>query len=153
VATVSEVTDIDAQIFRTPVPSARPSAEWQAISRHLCDQLGRCLGAELEVEDSMTVDDAVLSLTVCSRGELAGPLRIRYRGIIGLQPIGHAPDVSAVLFVYSSGVRLSLDGDEASFLVCEYERADTGAGEWRLRGWHSDEYGEYAGFAELPVSP
>jgi hypothetical protein len=40
-------------------------------------------------------------------------------------------------------------GDEASFLVWEYERSDAGVGHWRLRGWRSDEYGEYASFAGL----
>lgn len=115
-------------------------------------QLGRCLGVELDVEDSMTIDGTVLSVTVCSRSELAGPLQLRYRGIVGLQPIEGAPYVSAVLFVYSSGVRLSLDGDEASFLLWEYERSDGGVGQWQLRGWRSDEYGEYAGFAELPIT-
>jgi hypothetical protein len=89
---------------------------------------------------------------VSSRGELAGPLRIRYRGIVGLQPIEGAPYISAVLFVYSSGARLSLDGDEASFLLWEYERSDADVGEWRLQGWRSDVYGEYAGFASLPVT-
>jgi hypothetical protein len=150
---MSQVTDIDAQIFRTPVPAARPPAEWQAMTRQLCEHLGGCLGVDLDVEDSMIVDATVLSVTVSSRGELAGPLGIRYRGIIALQPIDDAPYVSAVLFVYASGVRLSLDGDEASFLVWEYERTDSsGAGRWRLRGWQSDEHGEYAGFAELPVT-
>jgi hypothetical protein len=125
---VAAVTEIDAQIL----------------------QLGHCLGVELDVEDSMTVDGTALSVTVSSRGELAGPLRIRYRGIVGLQPIEGAPYISAVLFVYSSGARLSRDGDEASFLLWEYQHSDAGAGEWRLRGWRSDEYGEYGGFAELP---
>lgn len=129
-ATMSRVTDIDAQIF----------------------ELGRCLGVELDVEDAMTVDGTALSVTVSSRDELAGPLRIRYRGIVGLQPIEGAPYISAVLFVYSSGARLSLDGDEAGFLLWEYEPSDGGAGEWRLRGWRRDEYGEYEGFAGLPVS-
>jgi hypothetical protein len=127
---VAAVTDIDAQIV----------------------QLGRCLGVEFDVEDSMTVDGTALSVTVSSRGELAGPLRIRYRGIVGLQPIEGAPYISAVLFVYSSGARLSLDGDEASFLLWEYERSDADVGEWRLQGWRSDVYGEYAGFASLPVT-
>ena len=147
---MSEITDIDAQIFRVPVPGVRPPEEWQAITRHLSERLSACLGVELSVEDSMIVDDTALSVTVCSRSELAGPLRIRYRGIVGLAPIEDAPYVSAVLFVYSSGLRLSFDGDEASFLAWVYERSDAGGGRWRLDGWHSDEYGEYAGFAELP---
>jgi hypothetical protein len=150
---MSDVTDIDAQIFRAPVPSMRPAEQWQAISRHLCERLSHCLGVDLDVEDTMVVDDTALSLTVGSRGELAGPLRVRYRGIVGLTSISDRPYVSAVLFVYSSGVRLSLDGDEASFLAWVYERSDAGVGNWRLRGWQSDEYGEYAGFAELPGGP
>lgn len=149
-AAVSRTADIDAHIFRTPVPSIRTSDEWAAITRHLCEELSRVLGVELSVENSMIVDDTTLSLSVCSRSELAGPLRIRYRGIVGLAPIDDAPYVSAVLFVYSSGLRLSVDGDEASFLAWVYERSDAGAGQWRLDGWQSDEYGEYAGFAELP---
>jgi hypothetical protein len=150
VAAVRRTADIDAHIFRTPVPSIRTSDEWVAITRHLCEELSRVLGVELSVEDSMIVDDTTLSLTVCSRSELAGPLRIRYRGIVGLAPIDGAPYVSAVLFVYSSGLRLSVDGDEASFLAWVYERSDASAGQWRLDGWQSDGYGEYAGFAELP---
>jgi hypothetical protein len=141
---------VDAQIFRTPVPRVRAPEEWAAITAHLCEQLGRCLGVALDVEDSTTVGDTALSVTVSSRGELAGPLRVRYRGIIGLQPIEDAPYITAVLFVYSSGARLSLDGDEASFLAWEYERSATGGGHWRLHGWQSDEYGEYGGFAALP---
>lgn len=127
---MAAVTDIDAQILG----------------------LGRCLGVELDVEDSMTVDGSALSVTVSSRRELAGALRIRYRGIVGLQPVDGAPYISAVLFVYSCGARLSRDGDEASFLLWEYERSDAGVGEWRLCGWQSDVYGEYADFASLPVT-
>jgi hypothetical protein len=147
---MSRTTEVDAQIFCTPVPSKRASEDWAAIARHLCERLSGCLGVELHAEDSLIVDDTALSLTVCSRSELAGPLRIRYRGIVGLASISDAPYVSAVLFVYSSGTRLSVGSDETSFLAWVYERSDAGVGHWRLDGWHSDEYGEYAGFAELP---
>ncbi|HET6870663.1 MAG TPA: hypothetical protein VFH80_32430 [Solirubrobacteraceae bacterium] len=116
----------------------------------LCDQLSGLLGVELEVEDSTIVDGTALSVTVISRGEFGGPLRLRYRGIVGLESIDDAPYVSAVLFVYSAGLRLSVGGDEASYLAFVYERSDDGAGHWRLDGWHNDEYGEYAGFAALP---
>jgi hypothetical protein len=147
---MSEVTDIDAQIFRTPLPESRASEEWQAITRSLCERLSHRLGVDLDVEDASVIDGTTLSITVSSRRELAGPLRIRYRGIVGLAPIDDAPYVSAVLFVYSSGARLSTDGGEASFLALVYERSDAGVGRWRLDGWQSDEYGEYGGFAELP---
>jgi hypothetical protein len=152
VAAMSRMDDVDAQIFRAPVPPMRPSGEWQTITRHLCDQLSGSLGVELSVEDSLVVDDTALSVTVVSRSELAGPLRIRYAGIVGLASIDDAPYVSAVLFVYSSGVRLSVDRDEASFLAWAYERSDAGIGQWRLDGWQGDEYGEYEGFAELPIT-
>ncbi|MGN6869714.1 MAG: hypothetical protein ACTHMY_15080 [Solirubrobacteraceae bacterium] len=118
----------------------------------LCDQLSGFLGVELDVEDSTIVDGTALSATVSNRDEFGGPLRLRYRGIVGSESIDDAPYVSAVLFVYSAGVRLSVDGDEASYLAFVYERADAGVGHWRLDGWQSDEYGEYAGFAELPIS-
>jgi len=118
----------------------------------LCDQLSGLLGVELDVEDTTIVDGTALSVTVSSRDEVGGPLRLRYRGIVGLESIDDAPYVSAVLFVYSCGVRLSLDGDEASFLAFAYERSDAGVGHWQLHGWQSDEYGEYAGFAELPIT-
>jgi hypothetical protein len=118
----------------------------------LCDQLSGLLGAQLDVEDSTIVDGTALSITVSSRGETAGPLRIRYRGIVGLESIDDAPYVSAVLFVYSAGARLSVGADEASYLAFVYERSGDGVGQWRLEGWRSDEYGEYAGFAELPIT-
>jgi hypothetical protein len=149
-AAMRRVTDLDAQIFRTPVPATRASEEWAAITRHLCDRLGRFLGVELGVEDQTVVDGTALSVTVCSHTEVAGPLRLRYRGIVGIESISGAPYVSALLFVYASGRRLSVAGDEASFLVFAYERSEAGVGDWRPRGWQSDEYGEYAGFAELP---
>jgi hypothetical protein len=132
VAAVSRLGDIDPEV--------------------LCEQLSGLLGVELEIEDSTIVDGAALSVTVSSRGEVGGPLRLRYRGIVGLESIDDAPYISAVLFLYSSGVRLSLDGDEASYLAFAYERSGDGAGHWRLQGWRSDEYGEYSGFAELPVT-
>lgn len=116
----------------------------------LCDQLSGLLGAQLDVEDFTIVDGAALSATVSSRDELAGPLRLRYRGIVGLESIGDAPYISAVMFVYSAGVRLSVGEAEASYLSFVYERSGDAAGQWRLEGWHSDEYGEYAGFAALP---
>lgn len=118
----------------------------------LCAQLSGLLGVELDVEDSTIVDGTVLSVTVSSHDELAGPLRLRYRGIVGLEAIDNAPYISAVMFVYSAGVRLSVGDDEVSYLAFVYERSESGAGHWRLDGWHSDEYGEYAGFAELPVT-
>jgi hypothetical protein len=116
----------------------------------LCGQLSGLLGVELDVEDSTIVDGTALSVTVSSRDEFGGPLRLRYAGIVGSVSIDDAPYVSAVLFVYSAGVRLSVGGDEASYLAFVYERSDPGVGHWRLQGWQSDEYGEYAGFAELP---
>lgn len=119
----------------------------------LCDQLSGFLGVELDIEDSTIVDGAALSVTVCSRGVFGGPLRLRYAGIVGSVSIDDAPYISAVLFVYSAGVRLSVGGDEASYLAFVHERSDdSSAGQWRLHGWQSDEYGEYAGFAELPVT-
>jgi hypothetical protein len=133
VATVSRTDDIDPDI--------------------LCDQLSGFLGVELDVEDSTIVDGNALSVTVASRHEFGGPLRLRYRGIVGLQSIDDVPYISAVMFVYSAGSRLSVGEDEASYLAFGYERSDDGsAGRWRLDGWHSDEYGEYAGFAELPIT-
>lgn len=117
----------------------------------LGDQLAGFLGVELDVEDSTIVDGTALSVTVSSRDEFGGPLRLRYRGIIGSASIDDAPYVSAVLFVYSAGARLSVGDDEASYLAFVYERSSDGGGQWRLEGWRSDEYGEYAGFAELPV--
>lgn len=118
----------------------------------LCDQLSGLLGVELDVEDATIIDGTALSVTVSSRGEVAGPLRLRYRGIVGSESIDGAPYVSAVLFVYSAGARLSVGGEEASYLAFAYERPDDGVGQWRFDGWHTDEYGEYAGFAELPIS-
>ncbi len=119
----------------------------------LCEQLSGFLGVALDVEDSTIVDGATLSVTVSSRAEFGGPLRLRYRGIVGSESIDDVPYISAVMFVYSAGVRLSVGEDEASYLSFVYERSDDGsAGHWRLDGWHSDEYGEYAGFAELPIT-
>ena len=116
----------------------------------LCEQLSGLLGVQLDIEDSTIVDATALSVTVSSRGEIGGPLRLRYRGIVGLESIDDAPYISAVLFLYSAGTRLSVGGDDASYLAFAYERSDDCDGHWRLEGWRSDEYGEYAGFAELP---
>jgi hypothetical protein len=118
----------------------------------LCAQLSGLLGVELGVEDSTLVDGTARSVRVSSRGEVGGPLRLQYAGIVGLELIDAVPYISAVLFVYSAGARLSVGGDEASYLEFSYERSEAGVGRWRLHGWRSDEYGEYAGFAELPIT-
>ena len=87
---------VDDEIFRLPIPNQRSDDQWEAIARHLTDELGAHLRARLSVDDRLVVDGVAL------RCETSGPAAdgrdpfLSYHGIIGFENIADAPHVDAV---------------------------------------------------------
>ena len=76
-----------------------------------------------------------------------GPIGLSWHGILGGVPLEEAGylHISASLFLYVDTQKVvSHAGD--SFLEVVFEKASTGEGEWRLKGWEPDIYGEYEYF-------
>lgn len=79
-----------------------------------------------------------------------GPLGLAWQGILGGDPIEEAGylHISAILFLYVGSQKVvSTAGD--SFLEVVFERTSAGEGEWRMKGWEPDIYGEYKWFNRL----
>ncbi len=76
-----------------------------------------------------------------------GPFGLSWHGILGGAPLEDARNlhISANLFLYVDTQKVvSHAGD--SFLEAVLEQASTGEGEWRLKGWEADVYGEFEYF-------
>lgn len=76
-----------------------------------------------------------------------GPLGLSWHGILGGAPLQEAGylHISASLFLYLDTQRVVNHAGD-SFLEVVFEKALTGEGEWRLKGWEPDIYGEYEYF-------
>ena len=134
------VSDADDRIFASPVPSARPTAEWEAIVERLRAQLAAFAGVELATVEYAVVNGVALS------AEVVGGAGLGLRAIVGLEAVDGAPVVTAWVFPFAAGVRLTAVGQERrpGYLECRYEPAD-GGGTWRSLGWQADVYDEFAG--------
>jgi hypothetical protein len=66
-----------------------------------------------------------------------------WEGILGMDVIEGKPYVSAPLFLFSHGRRLTVSERLGSYLEFTYDRTANGSGRWRSLGWVEDIYGEY----------
>jgi len=76
-----------------------------------------------------------------------GPLSVTWHGILGgalLEEAGYL-HISASLFLYVDTQKV-VNHAGGSFLEVVFEQAVTGEGEWRMKGWEPDIYGEYEYF-------
>lgn len=116
-------------------------AQWVDVSTYLVDRLAECLGIELGSSLVTVVADGFACRV---RGGFAtgGMLQLEWYGGLGMERIRGRSHVSASLFLFSQGRRLSIAGQQRSRLGLVFVPGRDG-GWWSSEGWQDDVRGEY----------
>lgn len=124
----------------------------------LVDSLGEFLGRELKMIRSGSSDLYWFHVVFQDASDDCGGevSLVRYCGIVGgrVDPRKKGPHVSATLFPFFRGQRISPLNDDNSYLYAKLERQVTGAAVWSFwpaeyGGWLLDEGSEYLGVRSL----
>lgn len=103
---------------------------------------------EISVEYIRNGDTAVVAFIDIMK-PFGGPLSLAWRGALGVELHEDRPYVSASIFLFCLGKRLSLAGHEkGSYIELVCEPTPAGLGQWKVLGWFEDIYGEYVGIDE-----
>jgi hypothetical protein len=153
--------NIDQKIWEPSAGGHRSEEEWAEIAQHLVQTLGEYLNQRVELVRMSVVDDEALCCSIRSvgyfgepltavwenvlRGNITEnkPLAVAWEGILGLDVIEDKPYVSASLFLFRHGRRLTVSERFGSYLEFLYEHSANGYGRWRSLGWMEDIYDEY----------
>ncbi len=145
---------IDHMIRNPSAEGPRTSEEWSKIIDHLVHSLSTHLKQAVisptKSADEAVIDKEALCLPVRSATISSDPFAISWTGTLGLEIIDGKPYVSASLFLFSQGRRLSVVRGHGSVLELVYEFDSNGVGDWRDRGWEADEFGEYDDYDTYP---
>jgi len=134
---------IDDQIWSLS-SQGRTEEVWSAIIQHLVSALGDYLQQEVKLLEKSVIDGEALWSRIRGASTFGGVFAVGWEGRLGMEIIENKPFVSASVFLFSQGRRLSVSGQAGSYLELVYERADNGEGRWRSLGWLEDIYDEFA---------
>lgn len=121
---------------------------WTGIIKSLVKSLSEFLATSVELnemsaEDICDGDIRVIAL-VHSAKPFGGPLSVAWQGALAVELHEDRPYVSASLFLFCLGKRLSVaDHKMGSYVELIHEPTSVGSGQWRVLGWLRDTYGEY----------
>ncbi len=145
---------IDEMIRNPPGEGPRTSEEWSRIVDHLVHSLGMHLNQSVhsptQSVDEAVIDKEALCWPIQSAMVSSDPLAFSWTGTLGLEVIDGTTYVSASLFLFSHGRRLSVTRGHGSFFELVYEFDRNGVGHWRTLGWQDDSLGEYDDYDTYP---
>lgn len=121
---------------------------WHRLAAYLVQRLSEFVGRNLTLADFSVVDGEVLSSRFSGSPDPRDPLELGVEGLLGTERSGEVLEVSATLFVYASGRRLSLTDPRRNHIDLHYKRDQNGShGSWMSLGWQQDDFGEYDAYA------
>ncbi|MEU1784612.1 hypothetical protein ABZ553_01480 [Streptomyces sparsogenes] len=119
-------------------------SEW--ISQ-LIHELSDFLGEPVELIDESDTDEGGFSCFIRSSPPRRNGFELCWEGILGMAPDDEGEHVSASLFLYSRGVRVSAFEEFSSYLEIAYKGSEKKGGEWVDLGWIKDEWDEFAAYS------
>lgn len=136
-------------------------ADWRRIHDHLFAKLSTFLGSPAILSGSPSVDAGFSTSFTTNDSENC--LEHRLRGTFGVDfPSAEYACVQGFVYAYQNDRRVILPSGE-NHIYIRYARIDaddndwpmsscTGDSDWRSYGWSVDEYGEFEGFEQWPVT-
>lgn len=122
--------------------------QWQVKLNDLVESLGQLLETPVRVIEASAVGEDSFSSYIRSALPPKGVFGITWEGLLGQELIEGRPHISASLFLFSQGKRLTVYGDTGGSIELIYEESESGRVGWRSVGWAEDTFGEYAAFSE-----